>query len=183
MFYFKIKAQYVGATSNSTIMSNAFGLFTVQLPSGTATLFVRITNNMGGVTTYWINQTVTLIVNSSMLTGLVSGLLSNIPTNNIVSALNSGSLQQTAQFAIAIGNTLNSLSTTASQNSSNAILVSVDDCVAARAALVTAVASLPVSDISSLKLISSSFSSVTNTVGQNSLSSAVIFSYNIKLNL
>jgi hypothetical protein len=36
------------------------------------------------------------------------------------------------------------------------------------------VSNLSVSDISSLKLVLSSFSAVTNTVGQNSLSSAVI---------
>jgi hypothetical protein len=179
----------VGATNNATITSNAFGVFTVQLPSGNATLFVRITGNMGGVTTYWINQTVTLSVSSSVMTGIVSGLLSNSPTNSIVSALNSGSLQQTAQVAIALGNTLNQISavltTTSSANGSNSTssagIISVDDCVAARDILVAAVASFPISDAESLKLISSSFSSVTNTVGQNSISSAVrLFNYIFK---
>jgi hypothetical protein len=39
--------------------------------------------------------------------------------------------------------------------------------------LVSAVCSMPISDISSVKLISSSLSAVTGTVGQNSLSSSV----------
>jgi hypothetical protein len=41
---------------------------------------------------------------------------------------------------------------------------------------------LPISDSSSLKLVSSSFSSLTDTVGQNSISSAVRFMFFRPLN-
>jgi hypothetical protein len=143
-------------------------MFTFQLAAGIATLFVRIIDSNYGVTIYYLPQNLNVSLDQNLIASLTSSLLSNDPSSSIINVLSSGSIQQTTQYTIAIGNAYNNLSSTNST-------ISLDTRVSARAILVSTVCNIPVSDISSVKLIASSLSSLTNTVGENSLSSAVIF--------
>jgi hypothetical protein len=151
-----------------TISSNQYGLFNVLLPSGNATLFVRIIDNNFGVTVYYLPQIVTITLDQSAISNITKSLLSKNPLSGIINAINTGSMPQTIKFAISLGAELNKICS----NSTNSALT-VDQCVAARAALVSCLSDLTVSDMSSIKQVASSLSLLSNAIGQNSLSSSV----------
>jgi hypothetical protein len=167
------------------LLYNSQGWFKVQFGAGNFTLFVRIVDDMGGVTIFNIPQRITVNMDKAVVANLVSSMLSKDASNSIVTSLQGGSIQQTTQYAIALGNTLNNIATTtiSSSNSSNSSSsssnssgqVSLDDRVSVRSMLTNYLVDLPLSDVSSVKLVSSSLSSITNAIRENSLASAVCY--------
>jgi hypothetical protein len=163
------------------MLFNSIGWFKVQFAAGNYTLFVRIVDNMGGVTISSIPGTLRITMDNAVVGGLVTNMLSRNASSQIMINFQTGSIQTTSQYAIALGNTLNKMSATekASNNSNNATdsqegTVSLDDRVAVRSMLNSYLNAMPISDSSSLKLVSSSYSSITNAAGENSLDSTVI---------
>jgi hypothetical protein len=148
----------------------------MQLSAGTASLFVRVTDNMGAVTTYYIQPSLTISSNDDVVKNIVDSLNSNNCGNQFVNKLQTGDIQLTSQLVNGLASSLNTIALSISSNSSNSSnLPSLEDRVSAREAMVSAVVSLPVSEISSVKVVASCLSVVTNTIGENSASSAVIY--------
>ena len=147
------------------------------MAAGNATIFVRVIDNQGGVATFLLGSTylVRITLDESIITDMMSSMVSNDCNSYVVNALQAGNLQQTSQIATALSASLNSMSDASSSNSTNssADAAAANKRVAVRDMLVTNLVNLPVSDISSAKLVASSLSSVTGAVGENSLSSAV----------
>ncbi len=147
---------------------------------------------MGGVAMFDIPQRLTVNMDQAVVSNLVTSILSKDASTQLVSTLQTGSIQQTTQYAIALGNTLNNIATASkgSNNSSNSsssssshssVQIPLDDRVSVRSMLTTYLCDLPLSDVSSVKLVSSSLSSITNAVGENSLESTVYKSVIIEI--
>jgi hypothetical protein len=139
-----------------------------------------------------IPQRLTVNMDQAVVSNLVTSILSKDASTQLVSTLQTGSIQQTTQYAIALGNTLNNIATASkgSNNSSNSsssssshssVQIPLDDRVSVRSMLTTYLCDLPLSDVSSVKLVSSSLSSITNAVGENSLESTVYKSVIIEI--
>ncbi len=155
---------------------NSFGYFKIKLTAGTAFLFVRVVDNMGAVTTSFISTPVIVTNNPSTIKSIVDSLNSNNCASSFVIGLNSGDLQVVSQLVNGLASSLNMLANTSTSvnNSSNSTAANtIDERVSARLSLTSFVCSMPVSDISSVKLIASSLSTLTNTIAENSLASSV----------
>jgi hypothetical protein len=178
-----VAAQNLATSVNSSMLFNSIGWFRVQFASGNYSLFVRIVDNMGGVAIFSIQGTLRITMDQAVVSGLVTNMLSKNASSQIMTNFQTGSIQTTSQYAIALGNTLNDISAAekASNNSNNATdsqegtVISLDDRVAVRSMLNSLLNAIPISNSSSMKLVASSFSSITNAARENSLDSAVIF--------
>jgi hypothetical protein len=160
---------------------NSLGLFKVQFGAGNYSLFLRIVDDMGGVAIFYIPERIKVNMDQAVVADLVSNILSKDASTQLVSTLQAGSIQQTTQYALALGNTLNNIATASkvssnssdSSSSNSSGQIALDDRVSVRSILTTYLCDLPLSDVSSVKLVSSSLSSITNAVGENSLASTV----------
>ena len=143
---------------------------------GTAQLFVRVRDNMGAVAIFYIAPKVTVTIDLNVLSNTVNNILQNNCGDGVVYALQTGNIQQTVQYTVAIAATLNAMSNSLDSNDTNSSQQQplLDDRVAVKETLVNIATSLPLSDISSVKLVTSALSCLTNTIGENTLSSAVI---------
>jgi hypothetical protein len=162
---------YTGNPLNLSISSNTTGTFNNQLPDGTAKLFVRITDSMGGVTTYYIAQTVTVVISKPILVVTVNNL-TNFNVNCSSAALKlfqSSSIMQTAKFSINVASALNTLSGSAGGNN----VVALNERVCTRSVLISAICNMQVSDMTDALLVSSSLSTITSIPGEVTLSSSV----------
>ena len=162
-----LTAVYAGSTVDIALTFSSASSVQVQMPAGQATFFVRIIDNMNGVTIYNLGSTytVTVTLSQSLLSSVMSNMLINDCTSSVVTQLQAGNLQQTALIATSLGVTLNGM---ASNN-----VTDTNNRVAVRDILVNSLCDLPISDVSSMKLVASSLSSVTNQTTENSLSTAV----------
>jgi hypothetical protein len=166
---------------NISISYSSDGWFQTKLSAGLVTLFVRVTDNMGGVTIFDIPDVLNVTTDEETLADIVASMLSNNCRNEVVNSFQTGSMQQTAQLANAIADSLNKFvfvgvdtsnaSISSNETGSNQVLM-LDNRVEIRTMLVAYIGALPLSDISSLKLVASSLSTVTNKIGENSLASA-----------
>jgi hypothetical protein len=132
------------------------------MPAGKANLYVRIIDDLGGVTTFYLSNTVNLTMNQTFMSDVITSLMRNDSTNQVVGHLQQGNLVQTTQIVTSLASFLSNVSAS-----------SLDQRVAVRDILVSSLNSLDLTDISSLKLVASSMSSVTNKVEENSLTSSV----------
>ncbi len=153
---------------NVSLVYNSDGFLQTKLSPGKARLYVRIIDNMGGVTIYHIPEPVTITLQTSIISDILASMLSNNCANQVVNNLQTGSMQLTSQLSQAVSNSLNQMATTDSSGNTN-----IDDRVAVRDILVTYLSNLPISDASSVKLVSSSFSSVSGKIEENSLKTSV----------
>jgi hypothetical protein len=170
---------YTGRTTNTMLAFSSNNSATVQLAAGNAILFVRVIDNYGGVTTSYLSTPVVVTVNQTALTEIMASLVSNNTSNNVVTVLQAGQLNQTSQLITAIAATMNSVSVTTTANTSsngslsNSSTEVLNQRVAVRSLFVGYLIALPLTDLSSLKLIASCLSTVTNEPGENSITSAV----------
>ncbi len=163
--------QYAGAPINSSLSYNTYGFFKTQLSAGSASLFVRVVDDMGAVSISYISTPVTVTNDDLAIKSIVDSLNSNNCGSQFVSSLLSGDIQLVSQLVNSLAASLNALADSG-VNSSNTTNT-VDERVSARSTLTSAVCSMPLSDISSVKLVSSSLSTLTNAITENSLDSAV----------
>ena len=157
---------------------NSNGKLSIQLPQGSSSdsykiyLLVNIVDDSYGSTLYDIQ---TPIIVTPVDGGLINSLnlltLSNATANNsILVGLNSGNLNLVSKNVIALSSDLNKLS-----NSQNLSSIETNQISLVREFMVTKVNSLSLSDISSMKIISSSLSVATQFPAQISSKIAVIF--------
>ena len=113
---------------------------------------------------------------------LLTSINSNDPTNAFLINLNSGNLNLVSQNAIALSSSFNNFLSSSSSGSNdndtattNQLNQVYTQMASLRTYLVEKVASLSVSDTSSMKVISSALYSVTQTTSQVSTQAAVIY--------
>jgi hypothetical protein len=140
-----------------------------MLSSGTATLSVRIKDNMGGVAVFIIPSPVLVVMDTNLIMDVVESMLINNCSNPIVNTWHAGSTDKVSELATAVGSSLNTITV----NYTAGLLPVLNDRVAMREMLVDGLVSLPVSDVSTLKMVSSGLAVVIGRVGENTLNSTV----------
>ena len=164
---------------------NKNGDLYIQLPQGPdydaykLYLFVNIIDDTYGVAVYNITQPVTVMPNDNLANNLAASIATNDPNSPFLQDLNSGNLNLVAKNVIALTSVFNiqglssssATTTTSSNTTSNA---ANDQKAALREFLIGKVAGLSVSDMSSIKVISSALSTASANTDQISRNAAVI---------
>ena len=137
-------------------------------------LFVNIIDDSGGTTVYNITTPVIVTSNNALANNLASAISSNDPASPLLTDLNSGNLNLVAKNVIALSSVFN-IQSTASQTdvTANTTLDQNNQMAALREFFMQKVVDLSVSDISSIKVISSALSATTGAPQQVSSSMAV----------
>lgn len=192
IFFFNL-ANYTGNPNPIALNYNSNGKITLQLPQGPDTdsyfiyLFVNIIDDTDGTTVYLLPTPVTVKPNNQLANSLAESISSNDASSPMVIELNSGNLNLVSKNVISLATVFN-IQSSMSLNSNNTLnnsAVSANDTAAIaqinnqmaslREFLVNKMIGLSVSDISSIKVISSALSVATQTVQQVSATTAVIF--------
>ena len=153
-----------------------------QLPQGPSGdsykiyLCVHIIDDTDGLTVYNLPLPVTVMPNNE---DIAASLLNSIDTNDasmpFLVDLNSGNLNLVSQNVIALTTSFNNIQTSpASASNATYLTQEFTQMASVRTYLVEKVTSLSVSDVSSIKVISSALASATQTTSQISKKSAVI---------
>ena len=174
------KATYTGNKNPIALNYNFDGNLNIILPQGPSTddfklyLFVNIVDDTNGITVYKIPQPVFVLPNNKLVTTLVDAVSQNDQSNNFLVEVNSGNLNLVAQNVIALTSLFNIQSSTPTA-SMNPIQLSQDTNQKAvlREYLVGKLATLSISDISSIKVIASALSETTGTLQQITTKTAV----------
>jgi hypothetical protein len=164
-------------------------VITLQLPQGPDTnsfsiyLFVNVIDDTYGTTVYFLTTSVTVKPNDALASSLANSIASNGANSPLVLELNSGNLNLVSKNVIALAtvfnmqsssNTAGSNASSSSSNSSSDQNVQINNRMASlREFLVDKVSSLTVSDVSSIKVISSALSAAKQTANQVSSNTAV----------
>ena len=180
--YFFILATYTGNDNPIALNYNSNGDLWIQLPQGPDSdgnkiyLFVNIIDDTYGVSVYNIPQPVIVTPNNNLADQLAATLTSNDPNSPFLQDLNSGNVNLVAKNVIALTSVFNiqSLSPT-SANSSTTASNDNDQKASLREFLVGKVTELTVSDMSSIKVISSALSTASANTEQLSRNAAVSF--------
>ena len=162
---------------------NAFGTVSIQLPQGPQSdsyniyLFVNVIDDSHGTTVYTIPTPVSVVPNNHLANSLAASIANNDPASPVFQALNSGNLNLVAKNVIALSSVFNIQSdTTNSDNksASDSLLSAQNNQMASlRDFLVRKVCDLSVSDLSSIKVISSALSATTQIPEQVTTNTAV----------
>jgi hypothetical protein len=186
----KLKAKYSGNPNPIALNYNSNGVITLQLPQGPDTdsffiyLFVNVIDDTDGTTVYFFPTPVTVKPNDALASSLANSIASNDANSPLVLELNSGNLNLVSKNVIALATVFNMQSSSnnagsnatssSSSNSSSDQNVQINNQMASlREFLVDKVSSLTVSDVSSIKVISSALSAATQTANQVSSNTAV----------
>ena len=183
--YIKTKATYSGNPNPIALNYNSNGVITLQLPQGPATdsyfiyLFVNIIDDTQGTTVFQLSTPVTVKPNDQLANSLAESISSNQDAGSpLILELNSGNLNLVSKNVIALSTVFNIQSAASNSTSSSVNTSAVEQMnnqmASLREFLVNKVASLSVSDISSIKVISSALSAATQSTEQVSSSTAVI---------
>ncbi len=168
----KFLAKYVENPLAMSLVYSSYGQFQVKLASSNSIqLYVRIVDDMGAVAVYTIPVTLGITLKHSVLSDVVQSVISNNCGNDVVESLQAGDMQQTPHLAFAIADSLNKIASLTVNAS--VPLPTNDERVAVRDILVKNVCDLPMSDVSSVKLVASSLSTLSSRTDENSISSAV----------
>ena len=157
----------------------------IQLPQGPDSdgnkiyLFVNVIDDTYGVSVYNIPQPIIVTPNNNLADQLAASITTNDPNSPFLQDLNSGNVNLVAKNVIALTSVFNiqSLSTsgtTASSNSTVSPSADNDQKASLREFLIGKVTELTVSDMSSIKLISSALSTASANTDQISRNSAVL---------
>ena len=144
-------------------------MITIQLPEGPSSdsykiyLFVNIIDDTDGTTVYYLPNPVIVTPNNNLATSLADSITSSDPNCQFLVELNSGNLNTVSKNVISLATVFNIQSesqTAASSSSSGTVNLTQIDQVnnqmaTLREFLVNKVTELSVSDISSIKVISS----------------------------
>ena len=167
------KATFSGNKKPIALNYNSDGYLSIILPQGPDTdafklsLFVNIIDDTNGITVYNILKPVVVLPNDNLVENLVDSIASNDENNQFIIEVNSGNLNLVSKNIIALTSIFNaqsSLSTKADDTNLKAML---------REYFVRKLVSLSLSDISSVKVISSALSEATGTPQQVSTKNAV----------
>ncbi len=164
---------------------------TVQLPQGPDSdlnriyIFVNVIDDQSGTIIYDIPTPVTVLPDNQLATNLANSISTNDPSCSALVALNSGNLNLVAKNVIgltsvfniqSLGNSVQTLAS--SPSSSNTNLTSQIDTMNNQFAdlrefMVNIVSNLSVTDLSSIKVISSALSAASQTPSQITANTAV----------
>ena len=135
---------------------------------------MNIVDDTNGITVYKIPQPVFVLPNNNLVATLIDAMFQNDQSNNFLVEVNSGNLNLVAQNVIALTSLFNIQSSTPTA-SMNPIQLSQDTNQKAvlREYLVGKLATLSISDISSIKVIASALSETTGTLQQITTKTAV----------
>ena len=150
---------------------NSIGNFYTLLPEGPVEdsykiyIIVNILDDSNGKIEYKLANPITVWPNVAMASDLGDMVSSNDPNSPIMQDLNSGNVNLVARNSLILSSVL---------NSGNGKL-SNDESANVRDFLIDKISSLTVSDMSSIKTISSALSMATSSIGQVSRTAAVRF--------
>ena len=190
---------YSGNENPIALNYNSDGNLWIQLPQGPdydgnkLYLFVNIIDDTFGSTVFNIQQPVVVIPNNNLADQLAATITSNDPNSPFLQDINSGNVNLVAKNVIALTSVFNiqalsgsqtqtqsnsSSSTSSSSSSSSPIQANPvnDQQASLREFLIGKVADLSVSDMSSIKVISSALSAASANTEQISRNAAVKFS-------
>ena len=137
-------------------------------------LFVNVIDDSSGTTTYPISTPVVVTPNDKLADYLATMLATNDPSSQLNVALNSGNLNLVAKNVIALTTVFNiQSSSNSSGNMSDALSGQNNKMADLREFMVKKVTDLSVTDISSVKVISSALSASTQTYDQITTNTAV----------
>ena len=137
-------------------------------------LFVNVIDDSSGTTTYPISTPVVVTPNDKLADDLATILATNDPSSQLNVALNSGNLNLVAKNVIALTTVFNiQSSSNSSGNMSDALSGQNNKMADLREFMVKKVTDLSVTDISSVKVISSALSASTQTYDQITTNTAV----------
>ena len=157
-------------------------MITFQLPQGLNShsyliyLFVNIIDDTGGTTVYFLSKPVTVKPNDQLVESLIDSILHNETGTGLLLELNSGNLNLISKNAIALATVFNiqSIESTHSTSNSSTIDQMNNQMAWLREFLVRKVFDLSLSNITSIKIVSSVLSVATQTFEQVSSTIAVI---------
>ena len=165
---------------------NTNGELNVQLPQGPDTdsfkiyLSVNVIDDTNGYTSYAITRPVIVSPNDELANNLADSIENNDYSSPLFVSLNSGNLNLVAKNVIALSTAFNFQSSSSSNSSSgqnnansNEQNTQNNQVAQLRQYLVEKISSLSVSDISSIKVISTALSSSTTTPSQITTNTAV----------
>ena len=168
---------------------------TVQLPQGPDSdlnriyIFVNVIDDQSGTMIYDIPTPVTVLPDNQLATNLANSISTNDPSCSALIALNSGNLNLVAKNVIgltsvfniqSLGNPVQTLTSSPSSSNANTNLTSQintlnNQFADLREFMVNIVSNLSVTDLSSIKVISSALSAATQTPSQITTNTAVIY--------
>ena len=162
--------------SNPIALSyNSNGVIQLQLPQGSESnsykisLFVNIIDDTQGIAVYKLNDLVQVWPNYQYTSSnIYESITNNGQSSLVLTQLNSGNLDLVAKNAISMSSVLNSQSSLSNDTS-----IATNQMASVREFLASKVNSLSVSDMSSIKVMSSTLSALTQTPQQVSTSLAV----------
>ena len=151
-----------------------------QLPQGPQSdsykiyLSVNVIDDTEGLTFYQIESPIIVTPNNDLASSISNSMLTNDPSSQIVSQMNSHNLNLVSKSVISMSTVLNVESSgTNSSSSAN------EQTATLRGYMAEKMSDISVSDVSSIKVISSTLSVLTKTLQQVSSSTAVyIYSFN-----
>ncbi len=163
---------------------NSDGQLSIQLPQGPIAddykiyLIVNVIDDTDGTTVYNILDPVIVLPNSDLANDLAQAIFNNDPNCQALIELNSGNLNLIAKNVIALSTVFN-IESVAPLPASNDTTIQANNqennqLSTIREYLIDKIATYSLSDISSIKVISSALSTATTIPQQVSLKSAVI---------
>ena len=163
---------YSGLNEPILLSYNSIGNFYTLLPEGPVEdshkiyIIVNIIDDSNGKIEYKVTNPITVWPNYAMASNMGDMVNSNDPNSPIMQDLNSGNVNLVARNSLILSSVL---------NSGNGKL-SNDECANVRDFLIDKISSLTVSDMSSIKAISTALSMATSSIEQVSKTAAVRFS-------
>ena len=178
--WFTHQATYTGNPIPIALNYNANGKVSIQLPQGPASdayqiyLFVNVIDDTEGTTVYNLPTPVAVLPNNLLAASLADSISSNDPTSQILMDLNSGNLNVVAKNVIALTSVFNIQSQSTTTTAPNATASFNNQMAELREFMISKVTDLSISDMSSIKVISSALSAATGVPQQISTKTAVI---------
>ena len=159
------------------------GMIVFQLPAGPSDddhkifLYAKIIDNAGGLTVFNLPTPVQVVENKALTDSLMSQILSNSPNSDFLNKIQTGSLQESSKSILAISTMIN-MDTSSSQSSTNGSSSEDDEAVnqrkKVREQLMNVVSGFTISDLSSIRLVTSVLSSLASNPNEISTTSSVI---------
>lgn len=172
-------ATFTGNDNPIALNYNSNGDLWIQLPQGPDSdgnkiyLFVNIIDDTYGVTVYNLTQPVIVTPNNNLASQLAASITTNDPNSPFLQDLNSGNVNLVAKNVIALTSVFNIQSISSTNSSSTSSPTDNDQKASLREFLVGKVTELTVSDMSSIKVISSALSTASANTDQLSRNAAV----------
>ena len=152
---------------------NANGQVSLQLPQGATSdayklyISVHLIDDMGGTAVYSLVNPIVVAPNAILLASLVAAIMNSDTSNPFMIALNSGDLNQVVYQVSALAASTNQVESNATTT------LTYDQMALTREYLTQKIVDLPISNVSSIKLMASALSATTFLTEQVSSTTAV----------